>query len=146
VITLRLPLAMTPVVRFKDDARPQSKMHKATLFIHRKGDTQGAQDDVIHMSESDMMHDTVEIVYKSPDLRKAKRVILTTSKALAYLGDVLKSFQHDNDPFEYVQVSTVIHPSVLYHTSDLDDCRVRHLIEDMVEMALRQPVFNVKKQ
>jgi hypothetical protein len=28
----------------------------------------------------------------------------------------------------------------------LDDCRVRHLIEDMVEMALRQPVFNVKKQ
>jgi hypothetical protein len=137
---------MTPVVRFKDGRRSQGKMQKATLYIHRKnGDAPGG-DDVIRFFENNMMLDTTEIVYQSPDLRKAKKVILPTSKAVAYLGDVLKSFCYDADPFEYVQVSTMIHPSVLYHISDMDRPEIRHLIEDMVEMALRQPFFNVKKQ
>jgi hypothetical protein len=135
---------MMQVVRFKDDRRPQNKMLKATLYIQRKEGTSDT-DDVIYLHESSMLHDTVEIVYQSPDLRKAKKVILSTSKAMAYVNHILKSLCHDMEPFEYVQVSTMIHPSVLYHVSDMDNREVRYLIEDMVEMALHHYVFQTRK-
>jgi hypothetical protein len=64
---------------------------------------------------------------------------------MGYLDDVLKTFRHDADPFEYVQVSTQIHPSVLYHVSELDCCQVRHLIVDTVEAAIERPVQRTKK-
>jgi hypothetical protein len=119
-------------------------MLKATLYIQRKEGTSDT-DDVIYLHESSMLHDTVEIVYQSPDLRKAKKVILSTSKAMAYVNHILKSLCHDMEPFEYVQVSTMIHPSVLYHVSDMDNREVRYLIEDMVEMALHHYVFQTRK-
>ena len=51
---------------------------------------------------------------------------------------------HDADPFEYLQVDTQMHPTVLYHVSDLDDPMVRHLIEDTVETALVRSIRKVK--
>lgn len=136
---------MILLVRFKDDSCLPDKMLKVTIHVQRKDSTSAEQDDIIRFYEDDEYRDTVLITYSTPDLRKAVSFYLPIPKAVQYLSDTLKTFRHDADPFEYVQVSTQIHPSVLYHVSDLDCADVRYLIEDTVETALRRPIFRVKK-
>jgi hypothetical protein len=79
-------------------------------------------------------------VYSTSELKKNATFSLPVSKAMLYIRDTLKSLRHDSMPFEYVQVTTRIHPSVLYHVSDLDDDDIRYLIEDTVESAIRLQV------
>lgn len=112
-------------------------MLKATFYIQRS-EGGSASDDVIRMYEDD--HELIRIVYSSPEFgaKKGRKMYVTMTKAIDYIGDLMKSLRYDTQPFEYFQVSTAVHPSVLYHVSDLDDCEVRHLIQDMTEMALRQ--------
>jgi hypothetical protein len=136
---------MTPVVRFKDDAVPTDKMLKATLYIQRSTNSTPENDDVIHMYEDDEHRDMIRIVYSTPELKKATEFYLTIPQTLQYVSDTLRTMVYDAQPFEHVQVSTVLHPSVLYHVSELSCCKVRHLIEDTVETALRRPILRVKK-
>jgi len=136
---------MTRIVRFKDEGRAIDKMLKATIFIQRKNGTSKKDDDIIKFFEDEDFHVMVRVKYSTPDLTKDNTFYLPTSRAITSLDDVLKTFRHDADPFEYVQVSTQIHPSVLYHVSDLDCTEVRHLIEDTVEAAIRRPVKRVKR-
>jgi hypothetical protein len=137
---------MTQVVRFRDTEHGRDKMLKVTLNIQRTETPGPRGDDVIHMYEDDTHHDMVRVVYSTPEWKKSSEFYLTTSKAMSYIHDTLKTLTHDSQPFEYVQVSTSIHPTVLYHVLDLDCNDVRYLIEETVEAALRQPVFRVKKQ
>lgn len=120
-------------------------MLKATLFIQRSETPGSKDDDVIRMYEDETHHDMIQLVYSTPELKREATFYLPTSKALAYISDTLKTLTHDSQPFEYVQVTTQIHPSVLYHVADLDDRSVRLLIEDTLEAALRQPVFRTKR-
>jgi hypothetical protein len=134
------------VVRFKDEEPASDKMLKATLYIQRATNSTRENDDVIQMFDDDEYRDMIRVTYSTPELRKASEFYMTIPQALQYLSDTLKTLRHDAQPFEHVQVSTQLHPSVLYHVSDLDCCQVRHLIEDTVETALRRPIFRVKKQ
>jgi hypothetical protein len=136
---------MTRVVRFKDDGVPTDKMLKATLYIQRSTNSTPENDDVIHMYDDDEYRDMIRITYSTPELKKSTEFYMTVPQTLQYLSDTLKSLNCDAQPFEHVQVSTVLHPSVLYHVSDLGCCQTRHLIEDTVETALRRPIFRVKK-
>jgi hypothetical protein len=120
-------------------------MLKATLYIQRTNGPSSA-DDVIHMYDDDEFRDMVRIVYSTPEWKKSSEFYLPIPKTLDYIHTTLKTLTHDSQPFEYVQVSTTIHPSVLYHVSDLDDGDVRYLIEETIETALRRPVERVKKQ
>jgi hypothetical protein len=110
-------------------------MLKATFFIQREG---GGKDDIIRMYEDE--HELIRIVYTCPEFstRKSREMHVTMSKAVDYIGDLMKSLWYDTLPFAYFQVSTMVHPSVVYRVSDLNDYEVRHLIQDMTEMALRQ--------
>jgi hypothetical protein len=119
-------------------------MLKVTLNIQRPNGP-SSSDDVIHMYDDDEFHDMVRIVYSTPEWKKSSEFFLPTVKAMDYIHTTLKTLTHDSQPFEYVQVSTSIHPSVLYHVLDLDDGEVRYLIEDTIEAALRRPVSRVKK-
>jgi len=121
------------------------KMLKATIYIQRKNSSGAETDDKILFYDDSDYHEMVRVVYSSPELRKDNAFYLTVPRAMGYLDDVLKTFRHDADPFEYVQVSTQIHPSVLYHVADLDCCSVRHLIVDTVEAAVTRPLQKVKK-
>ena len=136
---------MTRLVRFKDDGRAIDKMLKATIYVQRKDGTGKKDDDVIDFYEDDDYQEMVRIKYSTPELQRNATFYLPIPRAINYLSDILKTFRHDADPFEYVQVSTQIHPSVLYHVSDLDNTEIRHLIEDTVEAAIRRPVRRVKK-
>lgn len=120
-------------------------MLKATIFIQRKNGSTRKDDDIIKFYDDSDYHEMVRITYSTPDLTKDNTFYLPISRAINYLDDVLKTFRYDADPFEHVQVSTQIHPSILYHVSDLDCADVRHLIEDTVETAIRRPVRRVKK-
>lgn len=119
-------------------------MLKVTLNIQRPNGP-SSSDDVIHMYDDDEFHDMVRIVYSTPEWKKSSEFFLPIPKAMDYIHTTLKTLTHDSQPFEYVQVSTSIHPSVLYHVSDLDDSDVRYLIEETIEAALCRPVSRVKK-
>ena len=120
-------------------------MLKVTIYIQRTSGQSSEDDDIIRMYDDDEYRDTVRIVYSTPELKKAFEFYMTVPQALQYLSDTLKTLTHDAKPFEHVQVSTSLHPSILYHVSDMDCCQVRHLIEDTVETALRRPLFRIKK-
>ncbi len=143
--TLKPVSGMTHPVRFKEDGRAIDKMLKATIYVQRKDGTGKKDDDVIDFYEDDDYQEMVRIKYSTPELQRNAVFYLPIPRAINYLGDILKTFRHDADPFEYVQVSTQIHPSVLYHVADMDNAEIRHLIEDTVEAALRRPVRRVKK-
>ena len=49
----------------------------------------------------------------------------------------------DIDPFENVQLLTTIHPSILYHVSDMDDYATRDIIINMIRDSLRFDVSTV---
>jgi len=118
-------------------------MLKATLFIQRTA--RQSEDDVIRMYADRSHRDMIRIVYSTPELNKDSVVYLPISKAVLYVHDILKSFRYDTRPFEHVQVSTQIHPSVLYHVADLESQEVRDLIEYTVETALRQEIFRARR-
>lgn len=121
-------------------------MLKATLYVQRNNGKGQEDDDIIRIYDDDEYRDTVRIVYSTPELAKNATFYFTVSAATRYIHDMLKTFTHDSQPFEYVQVSTQIHPSILYHVSDLDDSEVRYLIVDTVEDAIRRPIFRTKKE
>jgi hypothetical protein len=136
---------MLRVDRFKHGGPGVDKMLKATLYIQRTDGRGPSSDDTIQIFEDETHHDMARVVYSTPELAKNAEFYLPTSKAILYIRDTLKTLRHDTQPFESVQVTTRIHPSVLYHVSDLDDYEVRHLIEDTIETAIRLPVFRTSK-
>lgn len=133
-------------MRFKGYGLDSGKMLKATIYFLRKDTTSEATDDVLRVYDDDDYHETVRIVYSTPELGKDTCFYFTIPQALVYISDTLKTLRHDSQPFEYVQVSTALHPSILYHVSDMDITEVRHLIEDTVETAIRRPVFHIKRK
>jgi hypothetical protein len=45
-----------------------------------------------------------------------------------------------------VQVSTAIHPTIMYDANDLADTDIRHRVEDMIHMALRTKVHSSRSE
>jgi hypothetical protein len=116
-------------------------MQKAKLFFCRDG----ATDDIIQFFDDDVYTQMVRIVYTPQEhTEKSNEFYLTRSATLLYVSQILKSMEHDNDPFEFVQLQTALHPSVIYPVEDLSEPSVRHLIEDMLEQALSAEVAEVK--
>ena len=118
-------------------------MLKVTLFLQRN--TGSENDDVIRMYEDDEHRDMIRVVYSTPELKRDSTFYLPTTKAMVYVSDLLKTLYHDSQPFESIQVSSSLHPSILYDVVDLGCCGVRHLIEDTVEAALHQAVFRTRR-
>ena len=121
-------------------------MLKATIYIQRRDGKGSEDDDIIRFFDDDEYRDTVRVVYSTPELNKNASFYFTLPRAITYLSDLLKTLRHDSSPFEHVQVTTAIHPSILYHVSDLDNDEIRYLIEDTVDTAIRRPVFRTKKE
>ncbi len=120
-------------------------MLKVTLYVQRQ-DTREDKDDVIKIYEDPDFLEMCRITYTTPELKKTSQFYMTRRLVTTYISDLLHSFVHDSDPFEYIQVTTAIHPSVNYHVSDLDSSHVRRLIEDMVYDAIKTPVERVKTE
>ena len=119
-------------------------MLKATIFVQRKEGEGSSDDDLIRIYDLDGATEIVRIVYTSPDMRRSRQFYMGRHVALDYIMDVLRALQYDAVPFEYIQVSTAMHPSVVYHISDLDVQSVRQVVEDMVYTAIKTPVSEIR--
>lgn len=114
-------------------------MKQVTFVITRKGEG-SRSDDRIDVSTFEGETSLYRVTYRTPELRNNKSFVTTESRVIDYLEDVLYGLSRDTAPFEHFQVSTCIHPSVIYHIADLYDEDMRRLIINMSTDALR---FNV---
>ena len=111
---------------------------RVTLYVQRKiNDATSATDDIIRIFEDDDYHEMYRVVYSAPDMKRKSTFYMTKTRVLTYVSDILKSLRYDAVPFEAVQVTPAIFPSVVYHVAELDDSNVRHLILDVVDTSLR---------
>ncbi len=115
-------------------------MHCFTLSFTRKGE-RSDQDDKIVVSTHADSSEIFEAVYSTPELRNARKFLASFTGILDYANNVLTSMRNDVDPFECIQVSTAIHPIVLYHVSDMDEYETRDMVMNMLRDSLR---FNAR--
>lgn len=116
-------------------------MLKVKLFFTRRN---GA-DDIVQLYDDEEYFEMVRIVYTPGDHTKTSNEFwLTRRDTFSYVSSILKSLESDNDPFEYIQVQTAIHPSVMYPVSEMEETSTRHLIEDMIQDAIHANVAEIK--
>lgn len=111
-------------------------MFKVRFIVTRK---QGgiSNDDKILVETYQNEHDLLKVTYSTPDYRQNKTFLASQSRVLDYLEDVLYSLSRDTDPFSHFQLSTIVHPSVIYHVADLYDKDIRDVIMNMTRDSLR---------
>ena len=112
-------------------------MLKATLHFVTKEN----RDDILRIFDDDTHDDMFRVIYKPNDAAGLNEFHLTYREVQDYVSTILKSLDGDTEPFEYIQVSTSMHPSVMYHTSELEDRDVRWRVEDMVFLACRKAIW-----
>lgn len=116
-------------------------MLKVKLFFTRRN----APDDIVQLYDDEEYFEMVRVVYTPGDHTKTSNEFwLTRRDTFSYISSILKSLESDNDPFEYVQVQTAIHPSVMYPVSEMEETSTRHLIEDMIQDAIHANVVETK--
>ena len=121
--------------------REKNEMQKVKLFFTRR---RGA-DDIVQMYDDETHVDMVRVVYTPGDHTKKSNVFyLTTRDVLSYVDNILKAMDHDTDPFEYMQIQTAIHPSIMFSAMDLSSRRVQDLVDDMIFQAIRVNVEEIK--
>jgi len=135
-ITSNLGLETSTSVQFKHAER-QTIMLKATVHFVTKEN----RDDILRIFDDDVHEDMYRVIYKPHDIESGLNEVYLSYRDLQdYVSTIFKSLENDNDPFEYIQIMTPIHPSVMYHTSELEDRDVRWLVEDMVFLACRKAI------
>lgn len=116
-------------------------MLRVKLFFTRR---RGA-DDIIQMFDDEMYLEMVRIVYTPGDHKKTSNEFhITRASAVEYVSGILRSMENDSDPFDFLQVQTAIHPTVMYSIADVSHDPTRLRIEDMVYEALRAIVEEIK--
>ena len=113
-------------------------MAKITLRFLRANSTSSDQDDVLRISDDcDGMY---RVSFCALGMKKTSVFYLDRDDTLDYVSTILKTLTYDTAPFHEVQVDTIIHPSILYHVSDLDNRETRNLILDTLADTLHTDV------
>ena len=112
-------------------------MLKASLYFVNKNN----RDDIVRIFDDDVHAEMYRVVFKAHDMAGVNEFSMTYRDLQNYISDMLKSLQNDTEPYEYVQVMTAMHPTIMYHVSDVETREVRWQIEDMVSLACRSPVY-----
>lgn len=116
-------------------------MSKCTFRFIRYTEGPGVKgDDVLTMRDDNWHQDLLRVRFAPCELDSHNEVYLDRESAIEHLSTILKTLPYDADPFEFLQVETGIHPTVLYRVSDLKDRSLRYLLEDIVGNALRRDV------
>jgi hypothetical protein len=77
---------------------------------------------------------------------RAYSTYMTESRLLRHIDTIMDSLRLDQVPFEEVQVTTPIHPIVMYHVSQLDNLDVLRTIGETAAIALRSRVRRLEVQ
>lgn len=103
--------------------------------------TKENRDDILQIFDDDTHDEMFRVTYKPNDSSGLNEFYLSYRELQDYFSTILKSLDRDTEPFEYIQISTSMHPAVMYHTSDLEDRDVRWRVEDMVFHACRKSIW-----
>jgi hypothetical protein len=99
------------------------------------------KDDVIRFCRCPgMPSEMYEVFYRPSKFRTTYRFWLSRYNAENYIANLIESLRHDLEPADSFQITPVIGPSVLYHTSDMEKSEVRTVIMDTVRMILNTDV------
>ena len=104
-----------------------------------------AHDDRISIRPYNGSCDIFEVKFHTPDLKCDRKFLASFSGVLSYVEDILMSMRCDADPFENIQLSSSIHPSVFFHVSDMDESGNRDIIMNMVRDSMRFSVTSVPR-
>lgn len=116
-------------------------MQKVKLYFTRRN----GSDDIIQMYDDETHVDMVRLVYTPGDhTKRSHEFHLTSRDVLSYVNNILKAMNNDVDPFEYVQIQTAIHPSIMFSAMDVGCRRVQDVLDDMIFQAIRVNVEEVK--
>lgn len=120
---------MTQNVEFRDWT-PQTSMLTTTIHFIKDGEP----DEIlkIFMRNSD----SFKCIFQPADLRSTYTFHLNREMLTEYLlGTIRMVAQDDVDPYDQVQVSTMIHPRILFHVSELSKEEVSDRMWDMIIMS-----------
>lgn len=135
-------LTMIQSVPFKDcSIQTDNKMTiKMTIRFIRSGEGED-RDDVI-IIHSTPISDMLRVVYTPADSSSGSvyTTYMSRSGVLTYVSDILRSMEYDVDPFDRIQLSTDLHPSVMYSAADMEDIVARRNFENLVHSSLRTTV------
>jgi hypothetical protein len=116
-------------------------MLKVKLFFTRRN----GDDDIVQMYDDETHVDMVRVVYTPGDHTKKSNVFhLTTRDVLSYVNNILRAMGNDVDPFEFVQIQTAIHPSIMFSAMDVHSRRIQDVLDDMIFQAIRVNVEEIK--
>jgi hypothetical protein len=116
-------------------------MLKVKLFFTRRN----GDDDIVQMYDDETHVDMVRVVYTPGDHTKKSNVFhLTTRDVLSYVDNILRAMGNDVDPFEFVQIQTAIHPSIMFSAMDVHSRRIQDTLDDMIFQAIRVNVEEIK--
>lgn len=144
-VIINSPISMmTQSVPFKDCYINIRKMLKTTLRFLRHGATE-TNDDVINIFSSDISPDIFRILYVPGDSSHGYRYEsqMTRNTVMDYISDILKAMKYDVDPFDRIQISTDLHPSLMYCVEDMENCITRRNLENILYTSLRYRVVRV---
>jgi hypothetical protein len=76
------------------------------------------------------------------DLESSYSFVLNRRELLNYyITDTLRMVSNDDmDPYDEIQVSTVMHPAILFHSSELSKEDVFDRVYSMIDLAIRTPL------
>lgn len=114
---------------FKHDLLHSYKMLRLRLYLIYKD---GRKDDTISI-HSTCSGNLFRVVVRPSEYEETQfETFMSTNKVLDYIHNSLKSLQYDVDPYEQVQITCMMAPTILYHVADMSDADVRHLIDDIL--------------
>ena len=113
-------------------------MYIVTLHLTRTGKP-SSSDDKILVQHNATYPNLFDVTYMTPELKLARRFTVDESKVMDFLSDILESLPYDHEPFEEVQVSTAIHPNILYAVANIG-MHVRGVILNTIRFALRADI------
>lgn len=118
---------------------------KVTLFFIQSvcNTSEHKKDDVIRIF-STSTPDSYRVVYKPWEHKKVQNEFtMNYMEVLNYINTIIRSLENDDDPLDCIQISTAIHPSILFRLSDLEVVGVRNIFDDMIRSSLRTYVKRI---
>ncbi len=114
--------------------------NRVTIFLTRKGDDRTTRDDVISVWENATTPAVFTVKYRPGDGDRTRMFYMCEKETMSYLSSMFKSLDYDTDPFDKIQITTAIHPSIIYDVAAVADAQVRYAMEDMIEDSLHTKI------
>lgn len=118
-------------------------MPKITIWVIRSANQEG--DDTIKFFADDDFSEMIRIVYRTPDIKKVEQQFyLNRADTIEYVEELFTSLTLDTEPFHSIQLSTDMHPSVMFSIADLNDTMISNMLLSMIRKSLYTETEAVK--